>query len=86
MIRESCLDSGDVQVLTERLLHEHLSFAVAGCTVTMRMVLNVLLKAGIEQANGMTPSTLIYSSSRFRDSLNLAAAYRCVDRSDHHQL
>jgi hypothetical protein len=49
IIPKNRLDSEDVRTLTERLLHEHLSFEVAGYKVTTSMVLNVLLKAAIEQ-------------------------------------
>ena len=49
IIPKNRLDSEDVRVLTERLLHQHLSLEVAGYKVTTRMVLNVLLKAAVEQ-------------------------------------
>lgn len=49
IIPKKQLDGEDVRDLTERLLREHLSLAVAGYKVTTRMVLNVLLKAAVEQ-------------------------------------
>jgi len=49
IIPKNRLDGEDVRTLTERLLREHLSFEVEGYKVTTSMVLNVLLKAAIEQ-------------------------------------
>ena len=49
MIPKNQLDGEDVRDLTERLLHQHLSLEVEGYKVTTSMVLNVLLKAAIEQ-------------------------------------
>jgi len=49
MIPKNQLNGEDVRALTERLLREHLSLAIEGYKVTTSMVLNVLLKAAIEQ-------------------------------------
>src|SRR3989304_8636312 len=49
MIPKNQLNGEDVRTLTERLLREHLSLAIEGYKVTTSMVLNVLLKAAIEQ-------------------------------------
>ena len=49
IIAEDRLNAEDVRELTERLLHEQLSLQVEGYKITTGMVLNVLLKAGVEK-------------------------------------
>ncbi len=49
IIPKNRLAGEDARALTERLLHDHLSLEVTGYKVTTSIVLNVLLKAAIEQ-------------------------------------
>jgi hypothetical protein len=49
MITKDRLNAEDVRELTERMLRDHLSLKTEGYKITTGMVLNVLLKAAIEQ-------------------------------------
>ncbi len=49
IIPKNRLASEGVRTLSERLFHKHLSLEVGGYKVTTSMVLNMLLKAAIDQ-------------------------------------
>jgi len=66
ILHANMLKAEDVRELTEQRLREHLSFKVEGCRLSTSMVLNVLLKAAIENRSKMSQIEGICTKGRYR--------------------
>jgi hypothetical protein len=75
IIPKDRLNAEDVRELTERLLREQLSFQAEGYKITTNMVLNVLLKAGVEKRSieaVCADLTDVVDSNTMREAVNRA--------------